>query len=670
MGVLFDTRTVSQSALEELGAIFRQISLLGTASEHLFVVQKDLSRSIDFLTSFSNLKKLTKISKVIWIDDALFDHEHLLPLFPSIVFLCEGSMEMLDSVAGILKRKILPFSKTHQVSLIVASRLVTATELVIENLGIKGDVSVYFWPELRPLALEPDVLSLCLSQGGLGDLFAGSIAPLDQLASALLDLVIQSNYKIRLTNAFLKGEHSIKLWTIYQNKYQAHLTKVDAKTKKLILDQDDTLFLDQHSFMNRNVDFVCLDRSVDLVSAVLTQLTYTGLCDEYLGVNLGSTTVPEEDLKIKFGDPDDEIYPVVRNLNFSMVGSVLNSKARVLQAEYDKKNNLTDIEEMKKFVGELNSLKESQKWVQKHTVVAENILKAVRNGDVETRVVPGLEADTPSSNKFNAFLELQQEILSDNLDNKRNCAAILQYMYEFEPPLSEVLRLIVLTSIVKKGIREQEFEQLKTEVYNTYGLEGFKTLLNMRELKLVYARESLSFLPSSMSEEATTSAHQLIRDFGAISTTLNLMPISDHVDPENPKDADFGLAGYVPMVARLVEAIYSREFLAGPRDVRVRKHGWDNLDLSALDGELRQEFLIPETKKPLFSSLIPSKSGRLADRKDLVIVSVVGGMTYSEMSMVRFVLGKNSFTKDKQIIFLTTGIIKGDDIIESVRYNC
>ncbi|KAG7746285.1 hypothetical protein KL929_004480 [Ogataea haglerorum] len=667
MGVLFDTKTVPQTSLADLAAIFRSIGVSGATSDHLLVLQHSISRLLDTLASFSTLKKVTKISKVVWIDEQNFDHEHMETISSSIVFLCDGGFEILDAIAGILKRKILPFNRTSKISLIVANRLPSATDLAIENLGIKGDVKVYHWSSLRPIALESDILDLCLPQGGLGELFSGSINPLDELAGSLLDLVINSGYKVRITNTFIKGEHSSKLWNIYQNKYQTHLTKVDPKTKKRIQDQDETLFVDQHSFFNRNVDFVCLDRSVDLVSAVLTQLTYTGLCHETLGVQLGMVSVPEENLKLRFGDFNDEIYQLVRDLNFSMVGSVLNSKARTLQVEYDKRNNLTDIEEMKKFVGELNKLKESQKCVQKHTVVAESILKSVKDGDLE-RQIPGLEAEMPTSNKFNAFVELQQEILSDSLDNKRNCAAILEYMYQFEPPLSEVLRLMILTSIVKRGVREPEYEHMKTEIYHMYGMDAFKILLRMKELKMVYPRESLSFLPTSMSEEVVTSPHQLIRDFSSIGNGLNLMPVSDQVDPANPQDADFGLPGYVPIITRLIEAIYSREFLAAPRDMRVRKYGWDNLDLSALDGELRQEFLVPETKKSLFNSTIPPKASQLADRKDLIIVTVVGGMTYSEISTIRFVLNKNPVTKSKQVIFLTPGIITGVDLIDSLRY--
>ncbi|ODV86637.1 hypothetical protein CANARDRAFT_195880 [[Candida] arabinofermentans NRRL YB-2248] len=606
------------------------------------------------------------------------------------VFLFDGSIQVLDVVSLLIKSKLLPYTKNHTISFILTNHLMKTNELIVENLGLKGDLELFEWNTSIPLIIEDDLISLNLKYGGLKELFLNdSIEPIQLLADSLLNLIIKSDYKIRITNTFLKGSFSIKFWKIFNNLYDRHLNSLDPIHKKLINDQDETLFLDQYSFFNRNIDFVCFDRGVDLISCLLTQLTYTGLTDDIIGTDMGIVNFPIlnpetnelEEFKLSLGDSNDFIYPLIKNLNFSMVGSILNSKAKEIQKEFDKRNSLNDIDSMKKFVGELNLLKDNQRWVQKHTTLAEFILQSVKKGEDDDSSIMN-EIDIPSYNYFNQFIELQQDILSDNLDNKKNCNLILEFMYKFEPKIQDIIKLLILTTIVKKGIREFEYDYMKSEILNLYGLKYLKLFIRLKELKLVYNKETTSFLSGpSIIEEQSFDSIQLINDFRSISNYLNLMPIVDQQDLNNPKDADFGLPGFVPIITRLIEAIYDRDFLSATTSLttttttsssshtnhrpktRLRKYGWDNLDLSNLNGEVKQDFLITENKKKLFDSIIPPKLSNLTNRKDVIIVSVIGGLTYSEISTIRFILQKNEVTKDKQLIILTTGVIKSDDVI-------
>lgn len=720
---LFDIAELNDAAMDQLASIFRTIrwstsKATRDQSNLLLLMDKSLSPRVNALTPFANFRKVTGISRVMWYDpddhDKL-DYETLSKQYSEFVIMVNLiSMDDLLQLSEFLKQRMHIFNNSSiAVSLVlVDTDKQRSTKLVLESLGVWGDIQgVYHWPLASFCTLEDDIVTLDLPNGGMNALYqSASIEPVEQLAHALLQMVIKSNYKIRITNLYLKGDLSVVFWKVYQKLWGQHLAQLSPSDRKTIEDQDDTLFSDQYSFFNRNVDFVCLDRGVDLIGSLLTELTYTGLSDELLGVKLGllsfnenshvdregvndsgerqpdQISIPVKDTtQVKFGDPSDEVYPLIRDLNFSLVGGVLNTKARQLQAEFDRRNSLQNIDEMKKFVGELNHLKEVQGQVQKHTSVAEQIMKLTNPALPTTKSdsIFGDDVDAPIYDYYQEFIGLQQDLLADSFDSKKSCTKIVELMFKYEPPFDHIIRLLFILSIVKKGIREQEYETAKTAILNAYGVTYLPTLMKLRELKFIYPREQqLNFLASTAADSQDYGKYQLIKDFKSLSYHLNLLPATD-TDAQNPVDADFALPGYVPIVSRLVEAIYYRDFLQvdaaerlrnvrHPRNdiVRYKKYGWDNLDLSELNGEVHQDLLVPDSKRALFSSIVPPKMSKLnsyySQRRDMLIVSVLGGITYSEIAAIRYVLSKSEVTRGKQLIILTTGIIRAADVVNAL----
>ncbi|QPG76459.1 hypothetical protein FOA43_003848 [Brettanomyces nanus] len=716
---LLDLKTIRQSALDELIDIFASISVPvseSSSSGHLLLLDESLSSRINSLTSFSRLRESTGISKVIWLDykdTHHYDYSFLTGQFHSFVVMLDlVSLDDLIGLAHFLKEKMTIFNQGNlAVSVIfVDSNKQQCSQFLLETQGVWGDLqNVYHWTLGKLNVIDDDILTLDLKHGGLDKLLKyESIEPIESLAKALLQMVIKSNYKIRITNIYLKGDWSVKFWKIYQRLYNEHLAHLPANITKLIDDQDETLFSDQFSFFNRNVDLVCLDRGVDIMSCLMTQLSYTGLCDEVLGTALGILKYKEDDKELNknghaeaddvdkglttvvLGDPTDEIYPSIRDLNISMVGSVLNARAKQLQSDYDKRKSLKDIDEIKQFMGGLNQLKTLQTWVQRHTSLAERIvstLKPVQPGSqVDSLLAEDDLVDTPSYGYYNEFIELQQDIIADNFDSKNNCTKILDILYKYEPSIEDIMKLLIMTSIVKKGVRESEYNTLKNSILNMYGIQYMPLFIKLRELKFFYPREAqLNFLSTTAPDDRDFGKYQLIKDFASVANSMNLLPIVKDQNLLNPAEADFALPGYVPLITRLVQAVYDRGFTKGAASgrhaqpqqqqdrqslTRYKKYGWDNLSMSDLNGEVYQDLLVPESKRSLFSTLIPPKMSQLknyySQRKDMIIVSVIGGLTYSEIATLRYVLSKNEVTRSKQVVILVTGIIKGDDLVDAL----
>ena len=83
---------------------------------------------------------------------------------------------------------------------------------------------------------------------------------------------------------------------------------------------------------------VILDRAVDLISPLPTQLTYEGLGDEMFGITCATVNIPEPEKKTLSLTSQEELFQELRGLNFNAVGPTLSRKARGIKAMEDQRH--------------------------------------------------------------------------------------------------------------------------------------------------------------------------------------------------------------------------------------------------------------------------------------------------------------------------------------------
>lgn len=724
--------------LDDLVSIFSSVSTYQTGKNTL-VLDRGVSSQLNFLTEnhFSRFSSQANIDKILWYDADTISEQIQNTIDPtsphaatSLVFLfnlhSKENFLKLDSFASCLRDTILPLNANFNVHLIVAHpSLDKSVEKYLSTIGVLGDLtSLQLWNSLLYFEISPDIYSLESGpDAAFSQLFLdNSPLPLELLAKLLLDLYISSDYKLRITNIYLKGEKSHQFWKIYERILDSHLQTLSDNQRKIIDDIDETFFMDLHSFYNNAVDFICLDRSNDIVSLLLTQLSYSGLCNEIFNPSNQLEMIQfkpsdsDEVMKFKLDDSSDDIYPQIKYLNFSHVGPVLNHRAKQLQLEFDRRKKLKDLDEMKSFVNELNSLKNMQSWVQKHTNLAGFIIHSFKKDALDlTSGVPLLDdlsiepfesrnlGNLSLDSYYAQLIELQQDIVSNQINTAQILARISDLLINFNSSLSDATKLVVLTSIVKNGIKESDFQTLHLEMVNKFGtLQVTPILLNLQKLKILQIKnnnQQLAFWSFS-DNSLLPSKSQSILNFASLSKSLNLLPLHGDEDRSDGlfndlagryTDADFGYPGYVPVFARLIQSIYDRSFLNPPNSAvenrkptqqqidsrRAIKYGWSNVDLDQLSGPTKQEFLVPESKRKLFNAIIPPKiselkvsnsqpNAKLSAHFSTVVICAVGGITGSELAAIKYVLSSNSFTKNKRIIILTTGMINGTQFINSM----
>ena len=95
-------------------------------------------------------------------------------------------------------------------------------------------------------------------------------------------------------------------------------------------------------------NLVLIDRRVDLISPLSTQLTYEGLIDELFGIRNNAATFPgraflseeekeqQEEIKPKqiLLTSNDSIYNIARDLNFNALGPFLGKKVSIFLLLY------------------------------------------------------------------------------------------------------------------------------------------------------------------------------------------------------------------------------------------------------------------------------------------------------------------------------------------------
>lgn len=153
------------------------------------------------------------------------------------------------------------------------------------------------------------------------------------------------------------------------------------------------------SLMPQIDQLVLIDRAVDLLTPMTFQLNYEGILDEIYGINQtviklpagkfeqnsaddaeGSSSAagggerrlePPSGMKRFYLNSSEELFTKLRDAHYISVGSILNSTAKSLVAQYDERKHAKSVREMRQFVEKLPRLQKQRESQSNHTSMAE-----------------------------------------------------------------------------------------------------------------------------------------------------------------------------------------------------------------------------------------------------------------------------------------------------------
>ncbi|NP_084205.3 vacuolar protein sorting-associated protein 33A isoform 1 [Mus musculus] len=368
-------------------------------------------------------------------------------------------------------------------------------------------------------------------------------------------------------------------------------------------------------------NLLLLDRNVDLLTPLASQLTYEGLIDEIYGIQnsyvklppekfapkkqgggSGGKDLPTEAKKLQLNSAE-ELYAEIRDKNFNAVGSVLSKKAKIISAAFEERHNAKTVGEIKQFVSQLPHMQAARGSLANHTSIAELI------------------KDVTTSEDFFDKLTVEQEFMSGIDTDKVN--SYIEDCIAQKHPLIKVLRLVCLQSVCNSGLKQKVLDYYRREILQTYGYEHILTLNNLEKAGLL---------------KAQTGGRN---NYPTIRKTLRLW--MDDVNEQNPTDISYVYSGYAPLSVRLAQLL--------------SRPGWRSIEevLRILPGPHFEE------RQPLPTGL---QKKRQPGENRVTLVFFLGGVTFAEIAALRFL----SQLEDggTEYVIATTKLMNGNSWIEAL----
>ncbi|WVR08192.1 hypothetical protein IAU60_005238 [Kwoniella sp. DSM 27419] len=627
-------RGLDVSVLRELAKSALIESLNEIQGAKTLILEPALAGPLGLVTEVALLKHQA-VDKMFWLEPG-----PLNVATRNVVWLCRPKMEFMQTIAEQIRSQQDNASSAGPLvyTILLVPRATELCRKVLEDQGVVGDVNISEF-KLEFIPMEDDLLSLEADDTARDIFWNGDDTPIYYSSLALMTFQRAFGLFPRILG---KGDGAKKLADLLQ-RHQA--TGRPEYSDLELSNQVDGL--------------IVIDRSVDWVTPMCTQLTYEGMLDEFIGIKnshieveaslidgnppaatspsaLPSTPVTKK-RKHHLTSSKDRLYGEIRDSNFAVVGTKLSRAAKRLEGDYGGVKNLKSVSEMKQFVGKLGGLQSEQQSLRLHTGLTELLMPITK---LET---------------FNRNLEAQQNLVAGYDPNSQYNT--IEDLVNQEVDWQTVLRTAVLMSLTSSGIKPKIFEGFKRDFLQTYGYHHLPLLVALQDLGLLVRSPASVNLP-----------------FPAVRKALRL--IVDDVDDSRPNDISYVYSGYAPLSIRLVQCLTQKSALLAPapqgqqvmedgtasQTRAARAHplsGWKGFEdvLATLGGatvDIRQKAEGGRRE----GTLMPEEG-----RTITTVVFFLGGCTFTEIAALRW-LSKQAV--GRKFLIATTGIINGNTLLESL----
>uniref|UniRef100_A0AAR2JIA2 Vacuolar protein sorting-associated protein 33B n=1 Tax=Pygocentrus nattereri TaxID=42514 RepID=A0AAR2JIA2_PYGNA len=525
---------------------------------------------------------------------------YILPFF-RLCFLIRPRIQTVKWIADIVNSDKAS-GRFRRYKIIFTPQKFYACETVLEEQGVYGDVTTDEWA-FYLLPLDDDIISLELPEFFRDNFLEGDQRWVTTAGSAL-----------RLVYS-LYGPFS-KVYGIgrcAKMVYESWRDQVEDGEQKARQPEIGNVFL--------------IDRDVDFVTPLCSQVVYEGLVDDIFRIKCGSVefgpevTSSDKSLKVMVNS-QDKVFNEIRNEHFSNVFGFLSQKARNLQTAYDKRRGM-DIQQMKTFVSEeLKGLKQEHRLLSLHIGASECIMKKKTKQDF-------------------------QELLKT--EHCKKCGERDEINEKCTKPC------LCAISCSSTGLLPKDYRSLKAQYLQSYGIEHLLTFANLKQIGLLVEQqpgETLTVMESKVGKLVNDKTAGKLTDafsslakksnFRALSKRLVLIPKSgEEYDLRVPRDMAYIFSGaYIPLSCKLIEQVLERDGWTGLEEVTRMLNG--------------HEFAVTVDQTQIKT-----------DPQRIILVMFLGGCTYSEISALRF-LGRE---KGYKFIVLTTAITNSARLLEALLDN-
>ncbi|KAF9245690.1 Sec1-like protein [Melanogaster broomeanus] len=620
------------------------------------VLDPALSGPLGLVTEVALLKH-HGVDKMFWLEPG-----PLTSTTTNVIYLCRPLIKYVKIIADQIKTHSKESVK-YRYTLFLVPRTSTLVSRILEEEGVLGDVTVSSY-NLQFIPIAEDVVSL-ENDNAFKELWVDGDETVIYNSALALD-VLQKTYG-QFPRIIGKGDYASKLATLLTKPLpEQSSASADSITPPAPFDS-----------------LIILDRHVDMITPLLTQLTYQGLVDELIGIKNSQVELPlsllnppsapnpanvgtspsstsaaitpvtnEKTKKHLLSAATDPLFAELQDLNFSSVGKRLSRIAHRLDEDYKARLQAKTVAQLRDFVGKLGGLQTEHQALRLHTGLSEMLVPHTR------------------TNLFSKSLEIQQNLLA-SYETSAQINAI-EDMIAQGADMQTVARLLCLASITTGGIKTRALENVKKEFLQAYGYHLLPFLLSLSAPPLSILLQN----PLPTSTPPSVAANKL--PFAAVRKSLRLL-IDDNAEAleELENDISFVYSGYAPISVRLVQCVAQKSGKASVDDVdgkgkapaskKLFAHaivGWKGFEdvLSTIPGKT---FDIVQKVPAGSGSSAPSTSSLLRphEQRTTTVVFFLGGCTYTEIAALRWVSRQN---RGRKFLIATTGIVSGASLMKSI----
>ncbi|KNC96078.1 hypothetical protein, variant [Spizellomyces punctatus DAOM BR117] len=619
---VFSTGAVKDHARQEL------IDLLDSVrGKKGLVIDPSLSGPLSLVAEFTLLKE-HGVEKIYHLAPGKLDTD-----CKSLIYICRPKVGHVKCIAGHIQTHSQHGVKISY-SIFFVPRRSLICERVLEEEGVFGDVIVGEY-HLDLLPLEDDLLSLELDSAFRELYLEGDTTAIFCMAKALMKLQTMFGLIPRIVG---KGQYARSLADLLlRMRHEVLASAEDEEASAKIFP----------GFSEIDA-MVVIDRTVDLITPMSTQLTYEGLIDEVFGIRStfveldpsmiggpsavpsgGSSTAhtPAAATKAKKVplNSSDRLFAQLRDLNFAVVGGLLSQVARRIHEDYEGRHQARTVTQIKDFIGKLGNLQAEHQSLKLHTGIAEEVTKYTRDKD------------------FNSMLEVQQNFVAGIISKPH--IDYIEELIDKQTPLVQTLRLLSLYSLVDGGLKTKQYENFRRDIIQTYGHEHILTLQNLARVGILRKQD--------------TSRHV----YPQIRKAFRL--IVDDVNEHQPNDISYVYSGYAPISVRLVQAACQKgvgggsttweKSVAGPAPVGWK--GWEE-PMRLLPGPTFEEVQRTGDTRVV---------AKVKPKQKVTLIVFLGGCTFTEVSALRFLSQQDE--GHREFIIATTNMISGSSMLKSLMAN-
>ena len=528
-------------------------------------------------------------------------------------------MKILDSFVGVSVLKRYGVNKIYKMEqglkLSNAQRIFLVSNDLIACKRVLDQVQSEISPNVRPHSLPchhilvapfvPTVLNSIIEEEGLSGLVTVQTLSWEFIR---LDGNVLSLENSMFTDLYYHKDTALlpalarNLWSLQLVLGSPKLTVALGKHSQQMLKVMESMrqCLGSSDAENKIGALILMDRNYDLATPLLTPVTYAGLLHEVVEINVGTGTLGKSQTKL---DPEkDQIYGEVRDTPCSDVFPILHGKAKSLKSEQNAIQTMK-LSEMERYIAtRLQKTRDMTRQLAFHISACQLI------------------ADTLGSD-FQILQKIEKSVLE--CKERKECLNYIE-RYIDDHPL-RTLRLLCLLSIASDGLTQNELNSIQKLHLHAHGYKHVPLFYKLQTIGLLKCRTEniLHKLPNWSSE------------WNSNGQKLRLLPSYSKQAEQKGRTCPsyvFNNA-YIPLIAQVLNLVASQE--KDPKSLEELA----NLSNCAISGQR--------------GSILPK----------MVVVCVIGGLTYAEIAACRLVEKSNGI----RLVLASDSITTGNNILEKVQ---